>query len=274
MKLLIAADMEGITGVVNWNHVDPAHSEYQRFRKLMTGDINAAVRGAAAAGVEEIVVTDGHHSGDNILVEELDSRARLNSGLQAPFSMVQGIDQGIDAVFFIGYHARMGTQHAILDHTWSSQRVQNVWLNGRVTGEIGLNASMCGAFGAPVLLISGDQSATAEAADWIPGIERVVVKHASGRSSAEVLTPEVTQVMIGRAAEQAVRNFQAGRKPEALFTPAPVNLVVEFFHSEMVDRACLIPGSRRLEARKIEMQLPDMPTAYQAFRSAVQMAQR
>ena len=46
MKILIAADMEGITGVTNWDQVDPNHSEYPRFRRLMTGDVNAAIRGA------------------------------------------------------------------------------------------------------------------------------------------------------------------------------------------------------------------------------------
>jgi D-amino peptidase len=271
MKLLIAADMEGITGVVNWNHVDPHHSEYQRFRRLMPADVNAAIRGAAAAGVEEIIVTDGHHNGDNILIEELDARARLNSGLAGPFSMVEGIDQGIDAVFFIGYHARMGTRNAVLDHTWSSRHVQNVWLNRRITGEIGLNASVCVAFGAVVLLVSGDQSATEEAAEWIPGIEKVIVKRATSRSSAEVLAPIATQAMISKAAEQAVHRFLSG-KAEPLHTPSPVNVTVEFFHSQMADQASLLPGSQRLDARRIEMQLLDMPSAYRAFRSAVQMA--
>src|SRR5512140_2308484 len=110
--------------------------------------------------------------------------------------MVNGVDQEVDAAFFIGYHARMGTANAILDHTWSSARVQNVWINGQITGEIGLNGSVCGQFGAPVLLIAGDQLATKEAEQWIPGIERVVVKKASSRWSAECLPPAVTQLMI------------------------------------------------------------------------------
>jgi D-amino peptidase len=80
MKLLIAVDMEGITGVVTWNHVDPSHAEYQRFRRLMTQDVNAAIRGAFEGGATDVVVTDGHWNSDNILIEELDTRARLNSG--------------------------------------------------------------------------------------------------------------------------------------------------------------------------------------------------
>jgi D-amino peptidase len=274
MKLLIAVDMEGITGVVTWNHVDPSHAEYQRFRRLMTQDVNAAVRGALEAGADEVVVSDGHWNSDNILIEELDPRARLNSGTPAPFSMVQGIDQGVDAAMFIGYHARMGTPAAILDHTWSSARVQNVWLNGRLAGEIGLNAAVCGHFGAPVLLLSGDQSANQEAAEWIPGIHNVIVKRAGGRWSAEVLPPAVTQPMICAAAERAVRAFLAGDAPAPLRLETPVTVAVEFFTSEMADKASLLPGSRRVDGRKIEATLPDMPAAYQAFRAAVTLAQR
>lgn len=274
MKLLIAVDMEGITGVVTWNHVDPSHAEYQRFRRLMTQDVNAAIRGAAEAGVDEIVVSDGHWNSDNILIEEIDPRARLNSGTPSPFSMVQGVDEGVDAAFFIGYHARMGTEKAILDHTWSSARVQNVWLNGRLTGEFGLNASVCGHFGVPVLLLSGDQAVNREASEWAPGIENVVVKRASSRWAAELLPPAVTQEMICQAASRAVQNYQAGKGPAPLQPGQPVTVAVEFLYSEMADKAILLPGSKRLDGRKIEFVSPDMPTAYQSFRAAATLAIR
>src|SRR5512133_737112 len=274
MKLLIAVDMEGITGVVTWNHVDPSHAEYQRFRRLMTQDVNAAIRGAAQGGADEIVVTDGHWNSDNILIEELDPRARLNSGTPSPLSMVNGVELGVDAVIFVGYHARMGTQNAVLDHTWSSARVQNVYLNGRVTGEVGLNASLCGHFGAPVLMLSGDQAVNKEAAEWIPGIESVVVKTATSRWSAELLPPAVTQELICTGAERAVRNFKAGSAPKPLQPGAPVTMAVEFLYSEMADKAELLPGSQRIDGRKIEFVSPDMPTAYRSFRAAVTLAQR
>ncbi|MGD8473270.1 MAG: M55 family metallopeptidase, partial [Anaerolineae bacterium] len=97
MKILIAADMEGITGVVHWDQVDSSHKEYERFRKLMTGDVNAAIEGAYEGGAEEVIVSDGHGGARNILVEEMDARARLNSGSPSPFAMIQGVDTGIDA---------------------------------------------------------------------------------------------------------------------------------------------------------------------------------
>jgi len=176
MKILIAADMEGITGVVDSNQTNLSHAEYGRFRRLMTGDVNAAIRGAFDAGADEVVVSDGHWFNLNILIEELDPRARLNTGSPRPFSMVEGVQHGVDGVLFVGYHARVGTQDAILDHTWSSGRVDGVWLNGEIVGEIGLNAAVCGHFGAPVLMISGDQTACAEATALLGDVETAIVK--------------------------------------------------------------------------------------------------
>lgn len=267
MKLLIAVDMEGITGVVNWDHVSPSHAEYQRFRRLMTADVNAAVAGAAEAGVEEIVVSDGHWSGTNLLIEELDTRARLNCGSPSPFSMVQGIDNGVNAAIFIGYHARIGSQNAILDHTWSSASVANVWLNDRIAGEIGLNASVCGAFGVPVLMLSGDQTATAEAREWVGDLETAVVKQASGRWAAECLPPAVTGKLIRETAARAVRRYQSGSAPAPLKVGQPVTITVEFIYSHMADMAAVLPGAVRLDARKVAYTAADMPTAYRAFRS-------
>lgn len=272
MKLLIAVDMEGITGVCNWNSVDPTHVEYQRFRRLMTQDVNAAIRGAFQGGADEVVVTDGHDNGSNLLVEELDPRARLNSGTPSPLSMVNGVDQGVNAAMFIGYHARMGTLHAILDHTWSSTRIENVWLNDRIVGEIGLNASVCGAFGVPVLMISGDQSANKEAADWVKGIANVVVKQASGRYAAEMLPPAVTQERIYEGAERALRSFLVGKAPAPLATTTPVKMGIEFQNSGMADGAERLPGAQRVDGRKIEFTTPDVVAAYASFRAAVGLA--
>jgi D-amino peptidase len=273
MKLLIAADMEGISGVTTWDHVNIEHAEYQRFRRIMTQDINAAVRGAVEGGASEIVVSDGHWNGTNVLIEELDSHARLNCGGPTPFSMVQGVDQGVDAAIFIGYHARMGTPQAILDHTWSSARVANLWLNQRVSGETGLNGAVCGAFGVPVVMVSGDQALCAEAADWIPGVSTVQVKRATGRSGAECLPLAQAQALIQTGTARAVREFMAGRGPAPLRLATPVTVGVEFLYSDMADRAALLPGSVR-DGRKLEYTAPDMPTAYRAFRSLVTLAQR
>ena len=222
MKILIAADMEGITGVVHWDQVNTNHPEYARFRKLMTGDVNAAIRGAFDAGVDQVVVTDGHSWGRNILIEELDARARLNSGSFSPLSMVQGVDEGVDGVIFIGYHARIGTRNAVLEHTWSDERVANLWINDRLFGESGLNGGVCGHFGVPVIMISGDQTVCAEAMDFFGEVETAVVKIAQGRMAAECLPPAVSQLKIYEAAQRAIIRLQAGTVPAPFVVPAPI----------------------------------------------------
>jgi D-amino peptidase len=268
MKILIAADMEGITGVVCWDHVSPEHAEYPRFRRLMTGDVNAAIRGAFEGGAGEVVVTDGHHYGRNILIEELDPRARLNSSSLSPFSMVQGVDDGVHGVIFVGYHARVGSQNAVLDHTWSSERVMNLWINDQLIGEAGLNAAVSGHFGVPALMLTGDQAVCAEAAALLGPIETVVVKKASGRMAAECLPPAVSQEMIRIGASKAVERLVKGQAPKPLRIPAPITAAIDFTTSEMADRASLLPGTRR-EGRKLLFTAPDMPTIYALMRCSL-----
>lgn len=271
MKILIAADMEGITGVVHWEQVDTGHAEYNRFRRLMTGDVNAAIRGAFEGGATEVLVTDGHAYGRNILIEELDPRAHLNSGSISPLSMVQGVENGVDGVIFVGYHARIGSQNAVLEHTWSDERVYNLYINGELFGEIGLNASISGHFGAPVIMISGDQTACAEAAALLGEVETAVVKIASGRMAAECLPPVAAQEKIQAAARRAAARLQNGQAPKPLRVSPPITMVLDFVQSEMADRAALMPGASR-NGRHLAYTAEDMVTIYRAFRTALSLA--
>lgn len=272
MKILIAADMEGVTGVTSWDHVSQEHPEYTRFRRLMTQDVNAAIEGALDAGADEILVADGHDTGSNLLIEELNPRARLNTGRPSAFSMVQGIDFGVNGVFLVGYHARAGTRNAILDHTWSSRCVANLWLNDLLVGETGLNGAVCGHFGAPVLMVSGDQSVCAEALEMLGPVEVAVVKRAGGRKSAECLPPQLTHEKICEAAGRALRRLKEGQSPPPFVLPAPIQVTVELVTSDMADRAGLLPEAERLDGRRIQFSAADMPAAYRLFRAAVLLA--
>jgi D-amino peptidase len=270
MKILIAADMEGISGVTQDDQTNPRHSEYARFRKIMTMDVNAAVQGAFEAGADEVLVTDGHWDGANLLIDELDSRARLNAGLGSPFSMVQGVEDGVDGVFFIGYHACAGSKNAVLDHTWSDA-VANLWLNDRLVGEVGLNASVCGFFNAPVALVTGDQTVCGEARDLLGPIEVAVVKRATGHLSAECLPLELAHDKICEAAARAVMRLKSGElKPFRL--EHPVNVRLEFTHSAMADRAGLLPGMQRLDGKTLAWTTENPAMTYNSFRAAVSLA--
>jgi D-amino peptidase len=270
VKLLIAVDMEGISGVTGWNHVLPDREEYARGRKWMTADVNAAVEGAVQAGVEDIIVTDGHWDGNNIQIEDLSPKASLINGTPSPLSMVQGVESGVDAAVFIGYHARAGTQNAILDHTWSSSRVFNMRLNGELAGEIAFNAAVCGHFHVPVIAISGDQSACAEAALLIPGIYTARVKKANGRMNAECLPLNTAHSLISEKVKAAVQNYKK-LLPYKLSNPVTVS--IEFYRSDMADWASELPGSIRKDARIVEFTAQDVITANKGFRSMVGLAQ-
>jgi D-amino peptidase len=272
MKILISADMEGITGVVDWTQTDSSHPEYARFRKLMTLDVGAAAAGAFAGGADEVVVTDAHGDGLNILLEELDPHVRINCGLASPCSMVEGIAAGdVDGVFFVGYHGRAGSLNAVLAHTWSSGRIYNVWLNDALVGEFGLNAALAGHYGTPVLMVTGDQTACAQTVDLLGSMETVIVKKATGFQSAECLHPDVTGPMIQAAAERAVK-LRKESTPKSFVVAAPVRVTIEFSQPVHADRAGRMPGMKRLDGRRIEFVVPDMPTAHAAFRSAVRIS--
>lgn len=272
MKILVAADMEGITGVTTWDHVTPEHPEYARFRLVMTEEVNAAVRGAFEGGAGEVIVTDGHADGLNILVEKLDARARLNTGNGSPLSMVQGINGEISGVIFVGYHARAGSMNAVLAHTWSNSRVANVWLNDILVGEYGLNAAVCGHFGVPVIMISGDQTACAQARELLGPLVTVVVKQATGFFSAECLPPEITREQVFQAARSAVANLARKEGPKAFHLSTPVKVCVEFLVPHMADRVMRMPGATRLDGRRVEFTGKDMLDAYPGFRAAVALA--
>ena len=276
MKILISADMEGISGIVDWEQVTPGHPEYlSRGRQLMTGDVNAAVNGVFEGGADEVVVSDGHWNGRNILLEALDPRARLNSGSPSPFSMMQSIDDTPtpQAVILLGYHAMAGTQKGVLDHTWSNERVRAVTLNDRLVGEIGLNAALAADYGAPIIAMTGDQHAGAEAQDLLgAGLEIAVVKNATGRYAAQCLPLADARERICEAAARAVTKFRSGQAP-ALFRPTtPIRLGVEFMDTQQVDQAFLMPGAERTSGTRLDYTAPDMVTAHRAFRAMVLLA--
>jgi D-amino peptidase len=273
MRILISADMEGITGVVDWAQVMPGKADYPRFRKLMTADVNAAVRGAFAGGATSVTITDGHNDGRNILIEELDSRASLTSGSPAPLSMVNGVADGVNGVMFVGYHARMGAINGILDHTWSDERVSGLLINDRPFGEVGLNAGVCGHFDVPIIMASGDQTLCAEVTEFFGnGIETAQVKKAVSRMAAECLPPEQTDKLIEEVAKRSVINLKAGRAPKPFKVAAPIKMRLEFEQSDMADKASYMPYAKRTLDRCVEYTADDMVTIYLAFRTMLALA--
>ncbi len=269
MKILISADMEGISGITHWDQVTPGHPEYMsRSRQLMTDDVNAAIAGLVDGGATEITVSDGHWNASNILIEQLDSRAQLNYGLIAPMSMVQDISQQPAALVFVGYHAMSGSAFANLDHTWTDHRVRSVYLNDRMVGEMGINGAVAGHYGVPVIALSGDQTACAEAhAFFGERIETATVKTATSQFAAQCLPLVESRRRIREAMIAAMGKLRSGAAPAPFQISTPVKVTVDFVHSRHADRAMLLPHSQRQDGTRMEYIAPDMVEAYRAFRA-------
>lgn len=268
VNVFISVDMEGIGGVVNRDQVVSDGKDYDRARKWMTEEVNAAVVGALAGGATEVLVNDSHGNMRNVLVEDLHEKATLISGSPKPMSMMQGLDESFDLVFFIGYHARAGTEDGVLDHTYSSSTVSNIKVNGKVMPESGINAAVAGYHGVPVGLISGDSNAVGQARDLLGDVEGVVVKEAIGRNAAEVMQPDKAQVLIKQAAQRAVE-----RRDEfhPLVLEKPYTVEVDFLKSSMADWAEMIPGAER-HGRTIAYTNDDLITAFKALRAMIGLA--
>ncbi len=274
MRLLISCDMEGISGIVDWDQVTPGNREWERGRALMTGDVNAAVRGAFVGGADAVTVSDAHWHARTLALESLDARARLHSGQPSPFAMLQGIDDspGYDAVAFIGYHAMAGARKAVLCHTWAD-KVRGVWINGTLVGEIGLNAAVAGHYGAPVVAISGDNAATLEAQALLGAeLEVGVVKLGTGRYAAECLPQADAHEKVCEAVARGVARLKNRTAPRPHQVSTPVELAVEFTFPHHVDQAFLMPGTRRTSGVRLEYTAVDAIDAVRAFRAMVVLA--
>ncbi len=271
MRVYISVDMEGVAGVAHEDQtdpVDPRHAQdYNRMRRLMTAEANAAIEGALAAGARTILVNDSHWLMRNLLAEELHPAAELLSGGPKLRSMVEGVELGFDAALFVGYHARAGTAHAVIDHTYTS-RVHEARLNGRPAGELAINAALAGTYGVPVAMVSGDQALAAEARELLgPGIETVIVKHAVGRFAARSVAPAESCRRIREGATAAL-----GRAHRPLVLEPPIRLEVEFQLTQMADMAELAPGSRRTGGRTVEYVHEDYREVFRAWRALYNLA--
>jgi len=277
MRIYISVDMEGIAGVVHedqTNPVDPrCAGEYGRFRRLMTAEANAAIEGAQAGGASRILVNDSHWLMRNLLPDELNPSAELVSGGPKTWSMMEGIETGHDAAFFVGYHARAGTQNAILDHTYTD-RILDVRLNGSSVGEVGLNAALAGSYGVPVALVSGDQALATEAAQLLgPALKTVVVKTAMSRHAARSLAPALACQRIREAAEQAVTALTKGKPAVSPWVvKPPVKLEVDFRVTVEADLAAMMPGATRIGPRTVGYQHAEYREVFRAFRTFFNLA--
>src|SRR5579875_1644020 len=193
MTILISADMEGATGVTWPGDVEPGTEQWQRCRRMLTSDVNAAIAGFLAAGTESVLVNEAHATMRNLLLEELHPRAVMLTGRHKDLSMVEGIQRPeVTGVAFVGYHAAAGSE-GVLAHTYLANSVTSVRVNGENGSEGRLNSYVAAEFGVPVLLVTGDDRACEDAtgpAGYAPGAQAVAVKDCVSRYAAVCRRPD------------------------------------------------------------------------------------
>ena len=255
LKVYISADMEGVAGAVTGEQLGPAGFEYQRFREFMTAEVLAAIEGARAAGATEIVVGDSHGNGQNLLIDRLPQDVRVVRSWPRPAMMMEGIDSTFGAAILLGYHAGTTNPAGVRAHTLSSANYARVALNGTDVPEAGLSAAIAGHFGVPVVMISGDDVAVAEARRLIGDVEGAVVKQALSFHSAATLTPQAAQALIrDRAREGVARRAQL--KPYVV--RAPVQLDVTFKNYRPAEVLAYLPIVVRTDAHSIRFRGRDV----------------
>jgi D-amino peptidase len=266
MRIMISADMEGATGVTWTDDVAPGTEQWQRFRRMFTGDVNAAVSGLFGGGATDVLVNEAHSSQRNLLLEDLDARARLLTGRHKPLSMMQGIDAGVDGVVFLGYHAGAGVD-GVLSHTYLPNSIIGVFLDGVRASEGRLNAALAAEYGVPVLLVTGDDLTCVDAADYAPDAQTVAVKECVSRYAAICLPPRRTAAEIAAAAKAGMA--AAGRsEPRS----SAHRIEIEFDATHLAHAAAVVPTVELVGVRRVGFEALDMTAAMKAFKVVTAIA--
>lgn len=262
MKIYISADMEGISGINHPDHVRRDGRLYAEGRKLLTEDANAAIRGAFDGGAEEVIIADMHGGANNFIVSELDPRALVLEGAprtpRFPF-----LDEQVDGLFLLGYHAMNGTLHANLEHTMSSASWYRHCINGRVVGELAIDAIIAAEAGVPVVMVSGDDKLCAEARDFLgDAVETACTKQGLGRQQALLLPVVRGREAVYAHARRAVERLCVGEAFPLMPLADKYTVSTSYKMVPDADAAANQYGARRVDGYTVEMDYPRLCDMY------------
>ena len=267
MRIFIMVDMEGISGVVDFNkQATPGGPDYQKAREYLMSDVNAAIEGVMEAGVKEVVVFDMHYYGLNILLDKINPQAKVIMGKPAKIYPLLKLDESYKGMMMIGYHAMAGVKGGLITHTYDFS-MKNLYLNDILTGEIGMEAAIAGTYGVPLIMVSGDSKAMEEGKELPTDFEKAVVKYAINEHSALCLPLSVTRKIIKEKAKSAVKRIEEF-KPYIVSSPYTVK--VEFFEVSGAEKAVKISGVKRLNDKMVEFKGDDLAFLWENFISKYQ----
>ena len=266
MRVFIVSDMEGVAGISNWQQVDGGESLYEEGRKLYTQEINAAVRGARAAGATEVVVMDCHGAGkgwsfNSLIPEDLDDGCEFV--VQKEWTEYTGVlEDGCDAALFVGMHAMAGTSDGFMAHTVSGTEWRSVRFNGTEVGETGINAALCGTWGCPCF--------------WLPATRRPAARGASCSATGSRPCRSRRPWAVQRPAQDAgggapddrgrAKAAVADTKAVPPYDPGkPCEILVELATSDHTEQFRHHPVVEILDGRTIASRADDWWTAWRQF---------
>ncbi len=248
MKVYISIDAEGVAGIADWEQIRTTGDDFALGRRLMLGELNAAIDGVLAIDPHAtVVVNDSHGSMRNIAPDELHGEARYIAGRHKPMYMMQGLDGSFDAILFIGYHGSIGASQAILSHTYNPRAVWEARIDGRVVGESAINGLVAAHYQVPIALVSGDAATADEARAFVPDIETVVVKTSVSRFAADNLHPLAAREQIRSGAQRALSGL--GRRQLVPSYLMPTTLDVTFLTADMAEASAIVRGVERVEGQ-------------------------
>lgn len=254
LKIYISADMEGVAGAVTGDQLGPSGFEYGAFREIMTREVLAAIDAARAMGATEILVSDSHGNGENLLLELLPDDVQLVRSWPRPLMMMEGIDETFDAALLVGYHSSTANPRGVRAHTMSSAHLTALRVNGVDMPEAGISALIAGHFGVPVVMISGDDAIAAEATALLGDLETAVVKWSYGFHSARTLMPAPAREAIADATRRALArrgDFQPYR------LDGPLELEIGFKNYMPAELLAYLPNVDRVDSHTVRFVAAD-----------------
>jgi D-amino peptidase len=270
MRVFMSVDIEGVAGVTGWRHGRAGNSEYERARRLMTAEANAAIAGAFDAGAAAVDVADSHGPMRNLIAEDLDPRAMLIQGRPRPLSMAEGLTAYHDALVLIGWHAAAGA-FGTLAHTVNNRAFAAVRLNGRLVGEAGLFAGFAASLGVPLVAASGDDRLADEIAALAPGARMIEVKHAIAAQTARAMAPAAAREAIMEGVREALSARPAPPRAAPIFD-MPLTLEIDLRDQLYADAAELMPGVARTGSERVAFETDDYAEALRVVNAASIMA--
>lgn len=275
MKIYISTDMEGLPGINSWHQVNDKDPRY--LNKYLEETLRWVVDGIRESKhnseVDQILVCDSHALGENISYDftEYDDRLYLIRGGLRDYYMMAGLDSSFSTVFFVGYHAGVGTIHGIMDHTYSSASVHTMKINGMRMNETLINAAFAGEFGIPVSLVIGDHALVDELKSTLQDAVLIETKIGLSRFAAimkpkDILKREIIEgvkTALDRTCDRSIKSYK--------FNP-PYELEIEFNSTEMADESMLVPGLKRIDGRSVKCILDSYKALIQTMLAVVYTA--